>query len=89
VKYSMNKSKRFEVNLYGEPAGWTLAKAWSSKMAHLYGIWLEQDDSEYMFTDADVSSWEQPADYATLLPNLSREELKEASKMLKLRPRRA
>ena len=81
------EAKRFNVLLYEEENAFTLAKAWCSKMAHFYTVYMDQDDEDYEFTDADCESWDMPAEYKELPPNLTPKQAKEGRFMLSIRPR--
>ena len=86
-RYNMQAAKRFNILLYEEHNAFTLAKAWCSKMGHLYSIYMDLDEEDYRFTDADCESWDMPAEYKELLPKLTPKQAKEGRFMLNIRPR--
>ena len=86
-KYHLQVAKRFNVLLYEEENAFTLAKAWCSKMAHFYTVYMDQDDEDYEFTDADCESWAMPVEYRELLPKFTAKQAKEGRSIVHMRPR--
>ena len=87
AKYHLQVAKRFNVRLYEEENAFTVTKAWCSKMAHLYTVYMDQDEEDYEFTDADCESWVMPVEYRELLPKLTPKQAKEGRSMVQMRPR--
>ena len=87
-KYSLQDAKRWNVLLYGEAETFTIAKAWCSKMAYLYNIWMSQGSEDYEFTAAEVDAWPVPKEYSDLLPTLNKKQ-SEGKSVSMMRPKLA
>ena len=65
-----------------------MAKTWSSKMQHLYTIWLGKHDESYVFTDEDLDSWVPPPEYGPLHESFVGHNRAISIEIQKMRPRR-
>ena len=86
TKYDMPQGASFVLDFYGEAEAITLCKGWTSRMSHLYALWLAQENEEYAFTAEDVSSWQQPAELAGVQAGLSTSQSKRIMQLFTQNP---
>jgi hypothetical protein len=64
---SLKLSASFSIALYGDGAALTLARSWIHRHFFFLAIWMAADCSPaYVFTDADVDAYIEPADLVAL-----------------------
>ena len=64
-KYKLPLEKTYATALYTEVGAILFARTWANKMLHWYQIYLDQGDPAYRFTQDDVDSFSEPAEFAT------------------------
>ena len=85
-RYQLQDNMRFSMHLYGDREAYCMAAAWCSKMSHLYEVYLAQANEDYIFADADIASWDTPADYVEYCAAMNPKQLSGARKIDKIRP---
>jgi hypothetical protein len=69
-KYGLNKLVSFSFRTHGETAAAYLSCEWCTKMQHFYNIWRGQPLSRYVFSPADVASYQYSDSWAHLKASL-------------------
>ena len=53
MKYGLNRSARFDLDVYTEAGASIMARAWCHRMEYYYRVYVEAADSSYVYTPND------------------------------------
>ena len=85
-EFGLQKSASFSLAVYGELVAKTLAEYWTDKMTFYYNAWVEAGRQNRVFSDADISTWEDPAEFTAVLNSSSGKVLSRMRALQKLKP---
>ena len=86
AQYSLQKTARFEISLYGEHNAHLLAKTWCDKMQHFFWIWQAAGMRKYRYSAADRASYVEPEGFKALISSLEGRQLQRAMQLRTLAP---
>ena len=81
-QHNLPRSARFDISMYGDEVAAGLARAWRSKLQHLYNAYL----CDGACKRAHVSSRREPAEYSSLLASLTGRQLVRAVGIREIEP---
>ena len=66
MKYGLNRSARFDLDVYTEAGASIMARAWCHRMECHYRVYVEAAGSSYVYTPNDHEGYSEPADFVAL-----------------------
>ena len=89
--YHMGRQISFGVKRFGPAAAHGMALEWCRKCEFYYQMWHSQGEQNYMYTPADLASYEEDYDWTSFVTNLDVESptWHRASQVMAMQPRLA
>ena len=89
--YHMGKQISFAVKKFGAAAAHAMALEWRRRCEFYYQMWLSQSEKNYMYTPADLASYEEDFDWTSFIGELDVESpnWQRASQVMAMQPRLA
>jgi hypothetical protein len=89
--YHMGKQTSFAVKKYGAVAAHAMALEWCRKCEFFYQMWCSQSERNYMYTPADLASYDEGYDWTSFMADLDVDShtWSRASQVMALQPRLA
>lgn len=89
--YHMGKQISFAVKKFGAAAAHAMALEWRRRCEFYYQMWLSQSEKNYMYTPADLASYEEDFDWTSFMGELDVESpnWQRASQVMAMQPRLA
>ena len=81
TKYSLNKSRRYTISLYGQELPVALAHAWCKNTQYYYGVYCLAANEKYLPTEADHQGYLEEESFKELVAGLKCPGLKAAEKV--------
>lgn len=86
LNYSMQRTARFEISMYGEEVASTLAHGWCDRMQHFFQLWANSGQERYSYTAEDVAAYTEPPEVAKLTTILTGAALTRLSRIRTMKP---
>ena len=86
LQYSLQRTARFEISMYGEEVASNLAHGWCDRMLYFFNLWLSSGQEHYRYTAADVADYEEPPEIVELATILTGAALTRLNKVRSLKP---
>ena len=87
LNHNLAQSARFDVSAYGQDGALCMATTWCERLGFFHGMWLVQDDQDYVFTAGDAEGCSMSAAFTALVNRLPAKLRARATEIAKMVPK--